>query len=131
MILLLLTIEKVECIRFDGTRVIGEDPNCPLKNKIQIAAYSYDQGRKPFEHQGELLKIFKTLVDVEQEYIYRLEYFENKTDFYLMTKDKKLLEHVVIQHTKCSGYKNGYVLGLYFGGQCPAPQSVTACYSDV
>lgn len=122
----------MECIRFNGSRVIGEDPNCPLKNKIEIAAYSYDKGRKPFENPGTLLKIFKTLLDVEKPYILKLEYFVDKTDFYLLNgMDQRVLEHVVIDHSKCEYYNRGAVLGLYFGGQCPAPQAVTVCYSNV
>lgn len=101
--------------------------NCPFKNKIEIAAYSYDKGRKPFENP-DLLKIFKTLLDVEKEYFLKLEYFLERTEFTLMDKDKVNLEKVIILHTKCEYYKRGIVLGLYFGGQCPAPQDVTVCY---
>lgn len=43
---------------------------------------------------------------------------------------KQIIETHTIQHTFCEEWKDGYLLGLYFGGVCPAPQEVGICYQD-
>ena len=30
----------------------------------------------------------------------------------------------------CPKYAEGYKLGFYYGGQCAAPQEVTACFAN-
>jgi hypothetical protein len=64
--------------------------------------------------------------------------YTTQIDFYLESSVYTLLdangttalEQHTIKHTACASFKEGYKLGLYFGGQCPAPSDVTVCYSD-
>jgi hypothetical protein len=115
------------CIKFQNGRVVGEIENCPLKDKIEIAAYAYDQKRKPFQN-ADLLKPFKYLLDVNKFYSFRIVDENEKTRYLLSDEGGKLIESHVILHTKCSAYERGFYLGIYFGGFCPAPQAVTICY---
>lgn len=116
----------VSCIRFSNGRVIGFDENCPWKNKIEVAAYSYDQKRPPYVNP-DLLKPFKTLLDIEKVYSYKIIDDNHQTRFFL-SLDGNLLEEQTVKHTQCSTFYRGYYTGLYFGGFCPAPQQVSICY---
>ena len=41
------------------------------------------------------------------------------------------LESKVVNHSNhCIDYGEGYKLGFYYGGQCPAPQRVSACFAN-
>ncbi len=65
---------------------------------------------------------------VGKEYGLRLDFLETSTVYSLFAGNSTLLERQVIQHRHCWGYSDGYILSLYFGGVCPAPQPVTVCY---
>jgi hypothetical protein len=43
--------------------VVGERPNCPFRNQIQLAAYAYDDGNIPYQN-ASLLKQFDTTLEV-------------------------------------------------------------------
>jgi len=118
----------LQCIERDGSLVIGEKPNCEQKGMIEIAAYAYDRSRKPFQHP-ELLKTFKTMVQVDVDYRYELEFKRTETIYRLFAADGSLLETVTIgDRVGCAMYSWGLLLDFYFGGQCPAPQDVSMCY---
>jgi hypothetical protein len=72
-------------------------------------------------------------MQVEREYGLRLDFLETSTVYSLFAGrvGATLLERQVIQHRHCWGYSDGYILSLYFGGVCPAPQPVTACYETL
>jgi len=119
-----------ECLIFNGSYVVGEKQNCSLQNMIQIAAYAYDLGNKPFENSS-LLHEFSTYLEVESVYTLTLDFLPTSAVYALWdATGTQLLEKQVIQHTYCEAYQEGYVLSWYFGGECPAPQDVSACYSD-
>lgn len=114
------------CIKYNGSRVIGEIENCEFKNKIEIAAYSYDKSRKPFENP-DLLKPFKYLLNINQLYSFKIIDENIKTRF-LILDGSRILEEQSVNHSKCDFNFRGYYLGIYFGGFCPAPQKITICY---
>ncbi len=117
----------------DGQFTVGEIDNCPEKNLIEIAAYTYDNGDRPFDsqNQGRLLKIFKTKVRVEESYGYKLTNKPTNTIFELFDSNSNLLETQIVDHRDCgSSYKQGTLNKLYFGGQCPAPSQVDVCYEE-
>jgi len=119
------------CVEFDSTgHVIGERKNCKEANLIEIAAAAYDNGLKPFEHQGTLLKEFSTKVRIETWYRIEIRTTEMKTTYKLFNDKNKLIETQEINHRSCDNYQIGLIQGLYFGGQCPAPQEVSVCYED-
>jgi len=120
-----------ECLIYNGTHVTGVKSNCSSINQIELAAYAYDHGQKPFEHIGTLLKEFKHKVNVEEWYTYKITFDEQQTTYLLSDSNKVPLEGQVIKHRSCSLYKYGYKLWFYFGGQCPAPQEVAACYKQL
>ncbi|KAL9642191.1 hypothetical protein ABK040_007193 [Willaertia magna] len=121
----------------DHKYVLGNVNNCSLISKVEVAAYAYDLGQEPFKHQGTLLKIFKTLVDVGKWYEYELDFKQTETVYNLYStvlinnelKRNYLLESITIQHQNhCNQFERGQYLDLYFGGRCPAPQQITCCY---
>lgn len=116
------------CLRYQSGYVVGENENCPQADLVEIAAYAYDDGRKPFENQGELLKEFSTLLKVDVWYKVTLIFDATKTTYQLFDNDDQLLETKEIVHRECSSFQLGMMQDLYFGGQCPAPQAVTVCY---
>jgi len=121
------------CVIFQGPFSIGVEENCAEKDLIEIAAYTYDNGDRPFDsqNQGRLLKIFKTKVKVEQAYGYKLTNKPTYTLFELFDLDGNLLESQTVDHRDCgSSYKQGTLMKLYFGGQCPAPSQVDVCYEE-
>ena len=59
------------CLIYNGSE-INVKPDCPDINKIEIAAYTYDNGTEPYKHIGTLLKEFNTMVEVEKWYNYTL-----------------------------------------------------------
>lgn len=62
-----------------------------------------------------------------------MNFSETSTTYTLMSSaetGKRIIETHTIQHTACEQWKDGYILGLYFGGECPAPQEVGICYQD-
>eukprot|EP01080_Neovahlkampfia_damariscottae_P009742 gene9742-2069_t len=115
------------CIKFQNGRVVGEIEDCEFKNKVQIAAYAYDQKRKPFQNP-DLLKPFKYLLDVNKYYGFNIIDENDKSRYLLFDENNRLVESHTILHTKCSAPQRGFYLGIYFGGFCPAPQDVSICY---
>lgn len=114
------------CFKFNGSYVVEQLPNC---HGIQIAAYAYDDGQEPFKHEGTLLKQFATILQPMQWYKYVIQFEASSTIYQLFANNgTTLLEQQNIKHRECSMYTMGANLGLYFGGQCPAPSAVTACY---
>ena len=119
------------CVQFNGQYSVAEKPDCAESDLIELAAYAYDKGAKPFENQGLLLKEFKTKVKVDTWYGYKLKIFPTYTQYELSNEDGELLETITIDHRDCGAtYLLGNLLKFYFGGQCPAPQEVSACYRE-
>jgi hypothetical protein len=108
------------CDAYDGTA------------KIQLAAYSYDDGTKPYPDNPDLLKVFHTLVSAEVPYEYALRMDDSgASTFQLADQTGALLETIVVNHkTRCvDNYYQGSLQGFYFGGQCTAPEQVSVIYS--
>ena len=106
------------CLKFSGNNVIGEIEDCPEKDLIELAAYTYDNGTIPFsqENAGILLKIFQTKVKVETWYIYKLIITPFNTVYQLFGDDHQLLESTTIEHRECgTSYYIGALQNLYFG----------------
>eukprot|EP01132_Coremiostelium_polycephalum_P004942 gene4942-6159_t len=121
------------CLIFNGSRVIGEVSNCPEANQIQIAAYSYDRGNKPYQNSS-LLTMFETPIYVNQNYTMEIVFEPESAIYNLYTsisEGQTLIETVTIQHTYCKDWSQGYMLGWYFGGECPAPDPVSVCYTII
>jgi hypothetical protein len=116
------------CLRYQSGFVMGEENACPDADLIEIAAYGYDNGLKPFENDGTLLKVFKTKLRVDDWFKVTLIFEETKTIYQLFDNNNQLLETQEILHRQCKDFKLGMMQDLYFGGQCPAPQAVSVCY---
>jgi hypothetical protein len=116
------------CFVYENGHVVSEKPECPGKDILQFAAYSYDNGLKPFQHQGDLLKIFATQFHPDTEYNLELDFQDEKTIYRVYDADMNLLEEQFVNQRYCKHPERGYKLGLYFGGQCRAPSAVSACY---
>ena len=118
---------------------IHSAPNCgdntPDCRGIQIATYSYDDGRKPFPNENwELSRTFNKILQPETPYIIGMESFiDGRVVHYLYTENWVLLETQTNQHSNLcpSDYEVGSVLGLYFGGTCTAPQDISVTYEAV
>eukprot|EP00357_Protocruzia_adherens_P037834 CAMPEP_0114984444 /NCGR_PEP_ID=MMETSP0216-20121206/7280_1 /TAXON_ID=223996 /ORGANISM="Protocruzia adherens, Strain Boccale" /LENGTH=156 /DNA_ID=CAMNT_0002346581 /DNA_START=200 /DNA_END=667 /DNA_ORIENTATION=+ len=98
------------CLKYDGNNVTVL-PDCPDANKIEIAAYAYNKGEKPYQHIGTLLKQFNTLVTTGTLYQYELVVADTETTYNLKDADGNLLETVVVAHSKCFWPDFGYTLG--------------------
>eukprot|EP01100_Stratorugosa_tubuloviscum_P014656 TRINITY_DN797_c0_g1_i1.p1 TRINITY_DN797_c0_g1~~TRINITY_DN797_c0_g1_i1.p1 ORF type:complete len:228 (-),score=69.89 TRINITY_DN797_c0_g1_i1:79-762(-) len=118
-----------DCMIYENGRVIGEIENCPYANKIQICAYAYDAANKPYQNDS-LLTIFETLIDVENANYTMIITWQSTNTLYSLIYDNNLIEQHTIQHRNCDRYDEGYYLGFYFGGACPAPQTVSACFNQ-
>jgi len=118
------------CLIYNGSSVVGEVPNCPEANLIEIAAYSYNNKSIPFQHVGTLLKEFNTTVQAEVWYNYTIVLEGTQTLFTIATANGTVLETQSIEHWDCEDTNHGNYLTFYFGGVCPAPQEVGLCYSD-
>jgi len=103
--------------------------NCHKKNQIEIAAYTYDNGTIPYQHIGTLLKEFKATVEIDVWYNYTLHIQDSQTVYALAYQNGTVIETQTILHRGCKNQNHGNLQSLYFGGQCPAPQQVTVCYS--
>ena len=117
------------CLIYNGSIVVGEKENCPDKNKIELAAYAYDNGTIPYQNIGTLLKEFKATVEVDTWYQYTMELQETQTIYTLAYENGTTIEVQTIAHRDCSNFNRGNYQSLYFGGVCQAPQDVTVCYS--
>ena len=94
---------------------------------------SYDNGTKPYPDNPTLLKRFATLLQPNVRYTLRMQFLANATNFLLLdgSPQPKLLEQQTVHHAhQCKQFNEGYRLGLYFGGGCPAPSEVTVCYRN-
>ena len=100
--------------------------------KVELATYSYDGGRRPYSPDDpHLLQPFATLLSVNVTYRLSMHVASATTNFTLYTRHGSLLEQKQNQHkNQCALAARGYRLGFYFGGQCPAPTPVTACFSE-
>ena len=129
----------LSCLIFDSSgHVIGEKPDCPDANLIEIAAYAYDGGRKPFQHMGTLLKHFSKKLHVERWYLLKIRFHETETIYELFESDEHhhhhhhhVLESHTIHHRSCHDFHHGNMQSFYFGGVCPAPQEVSVCYKEL
>jgi hypothetical protein len=120
-----------ECVIFNGQYLLSEKSNCSEFDLVEVAAYAYDKADKPFENQGRLLKEFKNKVKVNQWYGYRLKINIPNTEYELSDSSGNLIESLTIEHRDCNAsFSVGTLQGFYFGGQCPAPQPVSACYKN-
>ncbi|KYQ94456.1 hypothetical protein DLAC_04754 [Tieghemostelium lacteum] len=121
------------CLIFNDSKVVGEVPNCPTAGQVQIAAYAYDLGNKPYQNSS-LLTQFDTQLMVSQNYTMEIIFEETTGIYNLYTSiedGQVLLETHTIQHTACTEYDHGYLLGFYYGGECPAPDYVSVCYEKI
>lgn len=87
-------------------------------------------GSAPYQNSS-LLHVFSTLLTIGETYTVQIEFKMSAGVYSLFdAAGTQLLEQHSIGHTPCESVADGYKLGLYFGGQCPAPQAVSVCYSD-
>ena len=102
-----------------------------VAGQIEIATYSYDGGKKPYSPPDpHLLQPFSTLLATNVSYQLRMHVGAVNTSF-VLGRAGATLETKVNQHANaCAKATMGYKLGFFFGGQCSAPQPVTACYSE-
>lgn len=109
------------CIAYDGTP------------RIQIGAYSYDNGVAPYTGENpELLKTFKNTIAPDTVYTYQMTMdASGLTTFILKTDADVEIERQTVQHGNLceSNYNEGLLQGLYFGGTCKAPVEIVAVYS--
>jgi hypothetical protein len=110
------------------------DPSCSgyitNTSRIQIGAYSYDGGLKPYQNDY-LLKTFRTTLEPNIEYILNLvQDSTGLSTFNLQSSTGAIIETQYVQHTvTCSNnYAEGTVEGLYFGGTCRAPADLVVSY---
>ena len=119
------------CLIFDSEgHVIGEKTNCPEANLIELAAAAYDDGARPYDNPGTLLKLFVVKLQVNIWYRLTLQFSANQTIYQLFNDMDSILETQTIDHRLCPQFNEGALLGFYFGGECPAPQAVTTCYEQ-
>lgn len=101
--------------------------------KVQLAAYSYDNGVSPMENPAEFMKEFATTIETDTEYMLIMSMDDQGlTTFTLASAAGKMIESQYVQHTiTCpDDYFKGTVQGLYFGGTCRAPEDVVIYYSS-
>lgn len=98
---------------------------------IELAAYAYDNSRKPYQNEGTLLKQFTTRIEPGQIVGSKIEWYSNRTDYSLLDEKGIVVEVLTIQHeNECADFERGYELGLYFGGTCRAPDRVSVCFQE-
>ena len=100
--------------------------------RIQLATYSYDNGTRPYgPTDPNLLQPFSTILNLSTSYRLHMHVEPGVTSFALAAASGTRLESKSNLHANaCANAAHGYKLGFYFGGQCPAPQPVTACYRE-
>lgn len=98
---------------------------------IEVAAYSYDSGRRPYSPtDANLLQPFEHHLTTGTVYRLQLDVSPAQTIYTLGVEDGAPIENKTVHHDNaCSDASSGYKLGLYFGGSCTAPHAVTVCYS--
>jgi hypothetical protein len=113
---------------------------------VSIAAYAYDKGVKPYSPPDpNLLQPFDTPLAVGKRYLLSMVRSLSRTMYELREPVSpeapcptqnggicwNFLEAKAVLHANhCLHYGEGYNLGFYYGGQCAAPQKVTACYAN-
>jgi hypothetical protein len=114
------------------------DPSCDAyvegTKRVQLAAYSYDNGTTPMENPSAFMKEFATTIETETNYMLIMSMDDKGlTTFTLADADGAPLESQYVQHTvTCpDNYFEGTVQGLYFGGTCRAPEDVAVVYASV
>ena len=116
--------------RFVWRRQILRD-GITLGSAIEIAAYSYDKGVKPYDPpNSNLLQPFSTILQPNVAYTLKLDLSDPSNTIYEINSSK-IHERKVVNHANnCSSAQEGYELSLYYGGQCTAPSTVTVCYNE-
>ena len=119
------------CLIYDSKgHVIGEKTNCSESNLIELAAAAYDHGLKPYQHPGTLEKEFTIKARINTWYGLTLTFTHNQTIYQLFDDSDLILETQTIDHRVCLEYHHGTMQSFYFGGECVAPQTVSACYDE-
>ncbi|CAF1497971.1 unnamed protein product [Rotaria magnacalcarata] len=117
------------CLQYDSQGfVISERVDCAEADLVELAASAYDNGLKPYQFSGILLKEFSAKLRINTWYKLQLTFEETKTVYQLSDDASQVLEVQTVQHRSCPKFSSGAYQGLYFGGQCPAPQDVSVCY---
>jgi hypothetical protein len=117
------------------------DPTCALfvddgVPRVALAAYSYDNGVAPYTQEGGdlgLLQPFSFLLLTDTPYQLRMQMDAGgKTTFSVSDATGAVKDTVEVQHaTTCpDDFFKGTVNGLYFGGDCTAPEDVLVTYSN-
>jgi hypothetical protein len=117
------------CLIYDTTgHVIGEKTNYSEANLVELAASTYDDGLKPYEHPGTLQKEFTIKLEINTWYRLTLILSETITTYQLFDNTDLILETQTINHRSCSEFDHGMKQGFYFGGECPTPQAISVYY---
>ena len=102
------------------------------QNRIQIGAYSYDDGNKPYDGKHpDLMKTFQNTILPNTKYNLTLNMNINGTStFILSDKDGSHIETQYITHNKTceKNFSKGLLTALYFGGSCRAPENIIVEY---
>ena len=114
------------------------DFTCPTWDRaspsIELAAYAYDDGHKPYDGTTPgLLKPFSNVVVPNVAYLLEIADDDSGNVSYSLYSDTgALIETQVIVHTKtCKNAAAGALDGLYCGGPCVAPVPLTVTYIAV
>ena len=116
--------------RFVWRRQMQADGVTP-GNVIELAAYSYDSGVKPYSPPNpNLLQPFTATLTPGVPYDLVLDVSDPAASvFSLSDTYETFTETKTVAHDNaCAKAAEGYRLSLYFGGQCRAPSTVTVCY---
>ena len=112
------------------------DPSCDSyvegEKRVQLAAYSYDNGVAPYNNPNDLMREFATTIETDKPYMLIMAMdATGLSTFSLADVAGNLIETQTIQHTiTCEdNYFEGTVQGWYFGGTCRAPEDVFVTYS--
>ena len=130
----------------DSDRFVWRRLNTTSEGLVSIAAYAYDKGVKPYSPPDpNLLQPFDTPLAVGKRYLLSMVRSLSRTMYELREPVSpeapcptqnggicwNFLEAKAVLHANhCPHYGEGYNLGFYYGGQCAAPQKVTACYAN-
>jgi hypothetical protein len=130
----------------DSDRFVWRRLNTTSEDLVSIAAYAYDKGVNPYSPPDpNLLQPFDTELNVGRRYLLSMVRSLSRTMYELREPVSpethcptqnggicwNFLEAKAVLHANhCPQYAEGYNLGFYYGGQCTAPQKVTACYAN-
>jgi hypothetical protein len=114
------------------------DSTCPkwdnTNPSIEIAAYAYNDGEKPYDGKNpELLKPFNHVIYPGKAVILTIADDDKGNVYFTLSDDKDTpIETQIITHSKvCSNFASGALDGLYTGGPCVAPVTMTVTYLPV